>query len=294
MSRLAVGLVLLALRGQNALALVLADPRAPATIISGISGKPQYRTAGHGKRRASIPVKLAMDDADASIMSVTFSQRGYLDLAAVDEWLGKLRDRGILRINGVLAFQGANRKYIYQGADMDFNGEWGDEWAEGEERASELVLIGKTLDEAALRAEFVACLATREMESRRLAALRFNVGDTVECYLPGPRKWLPGTVAARRVRRKGLAGVAPYQVKLDAGQLILLPSDDDQTIRTPPRFDVGEAMQSFLRPGLRQRASEQGGEEAATAQSEKCCARETKTLPGACCDTKWMVKVEGS
>ena len=126
--------------------------------------------------------------------------------------------------------------------------------------------------------------------------LRFNVGDEVQCYLPGPRRWAKGKVVARRIRRKGLAGVAPYQVKLDEGSLILLPSDDERDIRTPQRFDVGDALQNFLGPGLLPRRSEQRGEEAASTQpQERCCANEIGALPGTCCDTdptkRWVVRV---
>ena len=217
---------------------------------------------------------------------VVFNQRGQLDLPAVDEWVGTLRDMAgaeILQIAGVIALEGSDRRYIYRDAGSTFTGEWGDEWADDEERGSNLVVVGRHLDEVALRAQFGACLSTSDTEATLLASLRFQVGDQVQCYLPGPRRWANGKVVARRVRRKGLAGVVPYQVRLDEGNMIILPSDDDLTVRAPPK--LGEAVQSFLRSsGL----SKQRGEDGVSTQSGRCCARETRALPGACCDTKWM------
>ena len=49
--------------------------------------------------------------------------------------------------------------------DLEFNGEWGDEWADGERRESALTFIDK-LDAEVLVAEFVACLAKPEDQKR--------------------------------------------------------------------------------------------------------------------------------
>ena len=41
---------------------------------------------------------------------------------------------------------------------MMFKGEFTDAWAEGEERVNRLIFIGKSLDRAALKRNFEACL----------------------------------------------------------------------------------------------------------------------------------------
>ena len=98
------------------------------------------------------------------------------------------------------------------------------------------------------------------------------MGDEVQIYLPGPRRWAKGKVVARNVRRMGVDAVSPNMVQLDEGQTVFVPSDVDQAIRTP--LGLGETMLQ----NLRRRAS---GE---------CCEQPTSTLPGACCDTKKETK----
>ena len=97
------------------------------------------------------------------------------------------------------------------------------------------MFIGKHLDEAALVRGFNACLATPENLRRKAAALRFAVGDKVECRMD---QWIPGVVVALLYRddcgNMQEGQVAPYQVKLDdaEGSLIWPPHDSDQVIRT--------------------------------------------------------------
>ena len=195
----------------------------------------------------------AEHEHDASVTSVAISEPGELDLVALDEWISTtIRDKGndIFRMKGILALEGAPAKYVYQGVHMVFNGAYGDDWTEGEERVSKLVFIGKNLDADQLRAEFVACLATPELEAKRLAALRFQIGDEVQCLL-GPEQaetptWKQGKVVSRMYREEGLAGVAPYRVQLDDGTFVIAPLDMDMCIRTPLRFEIGDLVECNL------------------------------------------------
>mmetsp|Transcript_55156 Transcript_55156/g.129132 ORF Transcript_55156/g.129132 Transcript_55156/m.129132 type:complete len:535 (+) Transcript_55156:42-1646(+) len=66
--------------------------------------------------------------------------------------------------------------------------------------------------------------------------LRFAVGDRVQCRVgPGSDEdsWAPGTVAKQWYREKQWPPhrTAPYQIKLDNGQLIFAPMDDDRVIK---------------------------------------------------------------
>jgi len=68
------------------------------------------------------------------------------------------------------------------------------------------------------------------------AALRFRVGDRVECSLlaaGGGVRWDAGVVVALRYHepRFGEGGTVPYQVKLDDGGLIYTASDEPTAIR---------------------------------------------------------------
>jgi hypothetical protein len=187
---------------------------------------------------------------DASVTSVAFSEPGELDLTALDEWISTtLRERGvdIFRMKGILALQGAPNKYVYQGVHMIFNGAFGDAWAEGEEKCSKLVFIGKNLDPEALRAEFKACVASPELDARKLAALRFQIGDEVQCMVDASSAtWKRGKVVARMHREAGLVGAAPYQVELDDGRLVVAPLDKSNCVRIPLRFDIGDVVECNL------------------------------------------------
>jgi len=137
---------------------------------------------------------------------------------------------------------------------MIFNGDFED-WEEDEEHKNKLVFIGKNLDVAALRAAFADCVASPENLEKKLKALRFKVGDRVECKMTGGM-WKAGTVAELMWRAEDMAQgqVCPYkvrllacalgarprtaygaacspQVELDDGGLTWAPIDEDDVIR---------------------------------------------------------------
>lgn len=70
-------------------------------------------------------------------------------------------------------------------------------------------------------------------------ALRFNVGDRVQCHVENDA-WEPGTVFKLRHEHGG--HVVPYVVELDMGDTVIAPVDDDRYIRAPgARESSGEA-----------------------------------------------------
>ena len=188
---------------------------------------------------------LEMDDAfldtdsehehDASVTSLCITEPGELDLDRLDTWISTLlQERGtdIFRMKGILAIAWAKQKYVYQGVHMIFAGDFSEPWAEDEPRVSKLVFIGKNLDEAELRASFKECLAPPDFRERKIASLRFAVGDKVECKM-GPGEWTAGAVVKQlyfdEYNFRNIP--APYQVQLDDGTLIWAPEDDDTCIR---------------------------------------------------------------
>ena len=120
-------------------------------------------------------------------------------------------------------------------AGRNFNLDDAGPWAEIEP-ATEIVIIGLQLDEAALRADLDACLvddaelkAFKELVESG-GGLRFDIGSKVECNL-GPEQWIEGTVVAHDYIEDGWDKPAPYQVQLKDGTLIFAPIDEDWVIR---------------------------------------------------------------
>jgi len=172
---------------------------------------------------------------DTSVTSVCISQDGDLDLDMVQGWISELlNDKGadIFRMKGVLSIKHAEQRFVYQAVHMIFNGNFTDPWEADEKRESKLVFIGKNLDHAALRAKMAECAATDEALEAKKAKLRFKVGDKVECNTGGG-KWSVGSIVAHLYRDEYMPPgmVAPYQVRLDSGDLIYAPEDINEVIR---------------------------------------------------------------
>ncbi len=99
---------------------------------------------------------------DESVSSVGVTIPGDLDPARLNEWLGKLlAEKGvdIFRMKGVLSIAGEERRFVFQGVHMLFDGRPDRPWKEGEERTNSLIFIGRNLDREELNEGFEACLA---------------------------------------------------------------------------------------------------------------------------------------
>ena len=64
----------------------------------------------------------------------------------------------IFRSKGILAIDGAPRRYVYQGVHMMMDSDWGTPWKDGDKRSSKLVFIGRNLDGDNLQRGFDDCL----------------------------------------------------------------------------------------------------------------------------------------
>jgi G3E family GTPase len=98
---------------------------------------------------------------DNSVTSVGIHTVGDLDPARLNEWLRELlrtQGPGIFRMKGVLSIQGEERRFVFQGVHMLFEGRPDRPWGT-EERYNSLIFIGRNLDRAQLNAEFKHCLA---------------------------------------------------------------------------------------------------------------------------------------
>lgn len=166
-------------------------------------------------------------------------KKGALDLGLVQEWISGLLDEhgaDIYRMKGVLAVAHAEQRFVFHAVHMLWEGAFEAPWADDEARESKLVFIGRNLDAAALNASFNACLDTAALRAERLAALRFKVGDTVECNTDDAG-WVVGEVVNLIYRDESMppGEVAPfYQVRLrEDGEYVDVPADD--ALVRPPR-----------------------------------------------------------
>jgi G3E family GTPase len=98
---------------------------------------------------------------DESVYSVAIVEPGSVDGNKLNEWLGELlRTQGtdIFRMKGILNIAGEDRRFVFQGVHMLFDGRPDRLWKREETRKNELVFIGRNLDEADLKKDFRACL----------------------------------------------------------------------------------------------------------------------------------------
>jgi G3E family GTPase len=98
---------------------------------------------------------------DDEISSIGISDPRALDPKKVNDWLSYLlqsRGADIFRMKGVLNLRGEERRYVFHGVHMMFDGQLERPWA-GAARQNSLVFIGRKLDRQELEAGFQSCLA---------------------------------------------------------------------------------------------------------------------------------------
>lgn len=98
---------------------------------------------------------------DTTVTSVGFEVAGELDLDRVNDWLGALlSEKGvdIFRSKGILAIQGWDERYVFQGVHMLMDGRADRPWG-SDERVNKLVFIGRNLDAGELEQSLRGCLA---------------------------------------------------------------------------------------------------------------------------------------
>lgn len=99
---------------------------------------------------------------DETVGSIALVEQGELDNAKLQNWLsGLLQTQGpdIFRMKGILNIAGEDRRFVFQGVHMIFEATADRPWKSTETRKNELVFIGRNLDAAKLREDFLACMA---------------------------------------------------------------------------------------------------------------------------------------
>eukprot|EP01023_Acetabularia_acetabulum_P000828 TRINITY_DN1031_c0_g1_i3.p1 TRINITY_DN1031_c0_g1~~TRINITY_DN1031_c0_g1_i3.p1 ORF type:complete len:420 (-),score=85.09 TRINITY_DN1031_c0_g1_i3:210-1439(-) len=109
---------------------------------------------------------------DDHVTSVGMQFEGEMDFYKVNKYLNELlqaKGNDLYRSKGILAFQGSDDKFVFQGVhmqmDMRSSAEGvGRPWAEGETRVNKFVFIGKDLNRQELEEGFKACIWTGEQD----------------------------------------------------------------------------------------------------------------------------------
>jgi G3E family GTPase len=99
------------------------------------------------------------------VSSVSITLKGNMNLDKVNYWLGGLievKSNDLYRMKGVLAIHDFDRRFVFQGVHMMFEGMPDRLWREGEERVSKMVFIGRDLEEDVIREGFEQCLMDSE------------------------------------------------------------------------------------------------------------------------------------
>jgi G3E family GTPase len=100
--------------------------------------------------------------AESGIRGVSLTSDKPLHGARFTAWLNNvLQTQGpdILRGKGIMDIAGENRRLVFQAVHMILEGDYQGDWKPAEKRYSRMVLIGRNLDEAALRAGFESTVA---------------------------------------------------------------------------------------------------------------------------------------
>ncbi|MBD1923591.1 GTP-binding protein [Microcoleus sp. FACHB-831] len=117
------------------------------------------------KRALEIDPQFLNEEAhehDETVGSIALVEQGELDNAKLQNWLsGLLQTQGpdIFRMKGILNIAGEDRRFVFQGVHMIFEATADRPWKSAETRKNELVFIGRNLDAAKLREDFLACMA---------------------------------------------------------------------------------------------------------------------------------------
>lgn len=99
---------------------------------------------------------------DKGITSVSLKSEKLLDGDAFMAWIQELtqiQGPDILRLKGILAFEGEKERFVLQGIHMLLDGEMQRPWKDGEAKVSRMVFIGRNLNPQALEQGFLSCVA---------------------------------------------------------------------------------------------------------------------------------------
>ena len=98
---------------------------------------------------------------DESVYSTSLVESQPLNEEKLNAWMSNLlqtKGPDIFRMKGILNIDGMDERFVFQGVHMIFDGRPDRPWKTEESRRSELVFIGRNLDEMELKQGFKECL----------------------------------------------------------------------------------------------------------------------------------------
>ena len=99
---------------------------------------------------------------DDAVGSVALVEKRPMDREKLGRWISDLvstRGPDLFRMKGIVQLTGKDERYVLQSVHMLLDGNFDRPWKPAERRRTELVIIGRDLDAAGLRAGFDACVA---------------------------------------------------------------------------------------------------------------------------------------
>ncbi len=137
---------------------------APAALtVSSRSGRIEGSFTELLARRSSALHLPETHTAHQDIQAVSLKVEGALDEDQLGDWIESelaAVEARLLRLKGILAIEGVDRRVILQGVGPSVEIEIGEPWGEAPRRCR-MVVLGLGLDADALEAGFAACAATR-------------------------------------------------------------------------------------------------------------------------------------
>lgn len=119
----------------------------------------RYTFDVHSNMELKYETSLHIHNTD--IHSIVIEEESPLDIRKVNHFLNdELHMLGddLLRYKGILSIYGKNKRVVLQGLYHLFSSEVGKDWADGEKRISQVVLIGKNLNQKDLQRLFSKCV----------------------------------------------------------------------------------------------------------------------------------------
>jgi len=139
--------------------LVVNEPGAYAVFCEHVPA--EFALRFHGFKAAAERQFASHHHHDEEITSIGISDPRVLDGRKVDEWLNYLmqsQGQDIFRMKGVLNLKGEDRRYVFHGVHMMFDGKLERPWG-STPRHNSLVFIGRKLDRKEIEAGFESCVA---------------------------------------------------------------------------------------------------------------------------------------
>jgi G3E family GTPase len=148
------------IRALNAFATVYKTERSNVTLDDVLA-----RGAFDLKRLIALEPGILEEDPedhehDDTITSVSLKTERAIAPDKFSAWMRSfIMERGVdvLRTKGILALDGHDKRYVFQGVHMVMDSDWGGDWTADEPRESRLVFIGRNLDPTELESAFMAC-----------------------------------------------------------------------------------------------------------------------------------------